>query len=137
MQCLLTQADNSPVPFGLGISWSGATLTFGVQTADKSLDGVSVDLKITCQSTNSLTGPNDTPSTLTEEFTVTYRDECYNTEIVPPPIGTTKSVPLFDLSYVPYTLATSVLTCPDFTYSFELISIDNPVNAIAPTFTLE
>ena len=123
VQCLLTTQDDQPVPFGLGITFSGSTLAFGVQTSNKALNGVSVDLKITCQSTNSLTGPGNTPSTVTNEFTVTYIDECYNTSIIPPPIGTTMSVPLFEQSYVPFTMATSVLTCPDFTYTYTLIDI--------------
>ena len=38
---------------------------------------------------------------------------------------------------MPFTLATSVLTCPDFTYTYTLLDIQNPTSATAPTFTLE
>lgn len=77
--CQLTRADGLAVPTDIGVTFTSPV--FELQTANKALNGFSIDLKITCEATLSKTGAGGTPSQAVNDFTVTYKDECYESLI--------------------------------------------------------
>lgn len=82
------------MPSIFGISFFAQGPSINIQTSNKDLQGISVDLRISCRSTLS-TVNSGSPSFDTNDFTVTFRDECLDTTISPPAYRDPYSVPLY------------------------------------------
>jgi hypothetical protein len=118
----LTTANGLDFPAGFGIQF--ASPVFQLQSSKKSLSGSVLDLMITCESPLSTTGPGGVPATAVNSFTVTFRDECYDTQIL---VGGRNSyaIPLYQANSADYTTSKqTITTCPPVYEELILVSHD-------------
>lgn len=89
---MLMTGSGLSVPVNYGITFQAGT--FALTTSSKALNYQSIDLFLTCSSPLSLTGPGGSPFVATNSFTVSFRDECYDTKITAP-MQSSYEIPLF------------------------------------------
>ena len=90
------------MPTDLGISF--VSPIFYLQEGNKALNDYSIDLKITCESPLSQTGPEGQPDLAINTFTLTYRNQCYDTEIIKASKGSYQ-IPLYKSDTKTYTMS--------------------------------
>lgn len=133
VQCRLTLANGGVVPDGFHISNPGTDPYLEIETSDKGLNGASIDLKFTCVSPLSATGPGGSPSTIAHAFTVRYKDECYSSNVFEP-LAEDQSFDLYAPATIRFTVPYSSLACNDVVTS---IAVVTPDDALTPQFTLD
>ena len=124
--CELKTQAGIDVPAGLGISF--ASPVFSLITDNKDLNGRSIDLQITCVAPLSKTGPGGVPSSAINKFTVQYRDECYDTSIIPASRSSyTAYLYQFDTKLYTKSMQT-IVSCPPITETLIRTGTMNVIN---------
>jgi len=130
-RCLLTLANGGAIPPTSGILDKGYTLApeLDIMTSSKLLNGFTMSLAFTCESTLS----EDPLNTATFEFDVTFEDECYNANVFEP-IVYDYTVPLYAPAAVSFTPSLVSMSC-GAVYT-EIVSV-TPTNEFTPGFTVD
>ena len=72
------------IPTEFAITNPGVKPFLEIETSNKNLNGGFIDLKFTCVSSLSETGPDNTPMSISHVFKVDYVDECYQSNVFEP-----------------------------------------------------